>query len=81
MPDVAAADRPELGRPLHLEVQTGAADLAPHAAAEGMSPLPSDGAIEVGGPVVGVEPVEVQVHGQDVKRPCAENAEQLQVRG
>src|SRR2546428_7496174 len=78
--DVAAADRPELSRPLHLEVQAGGADLAPDAPAEGMSALSSDGAVEVGSPAVGVQPVEVQVRGQDVKRARAEYAEQLQVR-
>src|SRR5258705_4059838 len=79
--DVAAANWPELRRPLHLEVQAGGADLAPHAAAEGMSPPVPRGAVEGGALVVGVQPVEVQIHGQDVKRPGAEYAEELQVRG
>src|SRR3989442_7619002 len=80
-PDVAAAHRPELARPLYLEVQAGGADLARDAPAEGMSPLPSDGAVEGAGPVVGVQAVEVQVHGQDVKGPGAEYAKELQVGG
>src|SRR5205809_1187224 len=79
--DVSAAHRPELGRPLHFEVQARGADLAPDASAERMSMLPSDGAVECSGLVVGVQPVEVQVHGHDVKRPGAKDAEQLLVRG
>src|SRR2546422_11488262 len=79
--DVSATDRPELPGALCIVVQAGGAELAPQASAEGVSPLPSDGAVEGGGRVIGVQPVEVQVHGQDVNRPRAIDAEELLVRG
>src|SRR6266480_2195807 len=78
--DVAAADRPELGCAFDLEVQARGADLAPRAAAEGVSSLASGGAVERGGGVVAVEPVEVQVHGQEVKRAGAEDTEERVIR-
>src|SRR5438128_1398660 len=78
--DVAPADRSELRRPLDLEVQAGGADLAPHASAKRLSLLPSGGGVEADSGVVDTQPVEIQIHRQDVKRPGAIYAEQLLVR-
>ncbi len=43
--------------------------------------LSPGGAVEGGGRVVDTEPVEVQVHGQEMQRAGAEDAEELVIRG
>ena len=64
-----------------LRSQASGGDLAPEPSAEGMSPLPSGGTVEGGDPVAGVQPVEVQVHRQEVKGAGSKDAEELLVRG
>src|SRR6266478_7785745 len=75
--DVPAPHRPELACSLDLEVQVGLADLAPGPASQRLAVLAPGGAVEGGERVVDAEPVEVQVHGQEVKRAGAEDAEKM----
>src|SRR5690242_9120186 len=73
--------RPELSRALDLEVEARGADLAPRAAAERVSMLAPERAVEAGRLVIGVQPVEVHVDGQHVQRTRAKYPEELAIHG
>src|SRR5581483_7513270 len=78
---VAGADVAELARRLDFEIETAAADFTRSARADGLALFPTRGAVERDAQIIDAQPVEIQIHRQQRRRPGAENAEELALAG